>query len=314
MVVLTSSLMLSQQVSLRRTANIINGDQAKLFTLAAENLGMLLLKRDLKDTPNDHMGEDWALSSLTGVDIPIPGFEHLPEQDQPSVNVRIQDLNSRFNLNNLINKKGQASTKDLEMFKRLLRTIGLSEVENIANSIVDWVDKDIDPTFPDGAEDNDYMGLEIPYRAANQLFISPTELYLVKGMTPQIYEKLFPFIAVLPTRTKINVNTATAELLTSISDSLTMKDAQEIVKERDEKFKQSGFAKLDQFIKLNVIGALVKKDKKLLALITEKFSVQSDYFLVTSMAQYGEGRMNLYSVVARDKKKVRVVVRGQGSY
>ena len=47
---------------------------------------------------------------------------------------------------------------------------------------VDWLDEDIDPRPNSGAEDDYYMLQNPPYRAANRLMASASELRLVKGM------------------------------------------------------------------------------------------------------------------------------------
>jgi hypothetical protein len=57
--------------------------------------------------------------------------------------------------------------------------------EDVADSIVDWLDPDDDPR-PSGAESSYYQGLPQPYRTKNGPMNSLDELLLVKGMTPQL--------------------------------------------------------------------------------------------------------------------------------
>jgi type II secretory pathway component PulK len=57
--------------------------------------------------------------------------------------------------------------------------------EDIADSIVDWIDPDDDPR-PNGAESSSYTGMTPPYRCKNAPLDSVEELLLVRGMTPQI--------------------------------------------------------------------------------------------------------------------------------
>src|SRR5262249_2366769 len=56
--------------------------------------------------------------------------------------------------------------------------------EEIANSILDWMDADSDPR-PGGAEDEYYMALTPPYHCKNGPLDSLEELLFVKGVTPQ---------------------------------------------------------------------------------------------------------------------------------
>jgi len=55
--------------------------------------------------------------------------------------------------------------------------------------------------------------MKTPYRAANLLMQSVDELRLVRGFTPEIVEKLRPWITALPQPTEINVNTASKDVL-----------------------------------------------------------------------------------------------------
>ena len=57
--------------------------------------------------------------------------------------------------------------------------------DDIANSIIDWVDPDNDAA-PGGAESDYYNGLTPPYNAKNGPLDSLEELLLVKGVTPQL--------------------------------------------------------------------------------------------------------------------------------
>lgn len=79
----------------------------------------------------------------------------------------------------------------------------------IAASIVDWRDED-DIVTPGGAENAFY--LRNGYPCANEAFRSVYELLLVKGITPEIYEQLVPFVTIWGTG-KINLNTADKKVL-----------------------------------------------------------------------------------------------------
>ena len=79
----------------------------------------------------------------------------------------------------------------------------------MTESIIDWIDEDNNVTGIGGAETAYYTSLDKPYRPANQLFASVSELRLVKGMTEELYLHLLPLVSALPeTDTQINVNTA----------------------------------------------------------------------------------------------------------
>jgi type II secretory pathway component PulK len=58
--------------------------------------------------------------------------------------------------------------------------------EEIANSILDWIDADDTPRSS-GAENDYYSGLNPPYRCKNGPLNSPEEMLLIKGVTTQLF-------------------------------------------------------------------------------------------------------------------------------
>ena len=78
----------------------------------------------------------------------------------------------------------------------------------IAYSIVDWRDSDNSLSHPDyGAEDDYYEDLDTPYGCKDHLFESLDELLLVRGVTPELFEKIKPYVTIYGGGT-VNVNTA----------------------------------------------------------------------------------------------------------
>src|SRR3569623_366557 len=182
-----------QKLDVRRTANMIDGERAYVFALGVESWVQQVLARDRRDNQTDHLGEAWAkqLPAITVEGAVLAG--------------RLEDLQGRFNLNNLVDKD-KVSAVDVARFQRLLTSLAIDP--NISNAVVDWIDPDADTTYPDGAEDAEYLRATPPYRAANRPMASASELLLVRGVTSEIYLKLAPVVAALPGRTAINVNTA----------------------------------------------------------------------------------------------------------
>jgi len=127
-----------------------------------------------------------------------------------------------------VDATGKKIDLQVEILKRLLQELSI-EVSK-ADAIVDWVDADVDPTIPDGAEDDYYAGLTPAYQATNAAFTSVSELQLVKGFSLAVeaekedYELLLPHLAALPITedhpTAINVNTAAPEVIAALSPGL----------------------------------------------------------------------------------------------
>ena len=90
---------------------------------------------------------------------------HLPI-DNGEVFGTIEDLQGRFNVNNLLDNEGRIEEESLEQFRRLLNALGIDP--RFAGITADWIDTDREASFPDGAEDSIYTGMIPSYRTANQ--------------------------------------------------------------------------------------------------------------------------------------------------
>jgi len=277
-----------QQLDIRRTANLGDTGQAYLFALGVEEWGRQILIRDRQDNHTDTLGEDWAtvLPPLTVEGAVVAG--------------RIEDLQGRYNLNNLV-KDGAVSKPDLQRFQRLLRALDIDE--RLATAVADWIDPDVDPGFPDGAEDNDYLAQEPAYRTANAAMASPSELLRVKGFTSEIYRALAPYVFTFPQRTPINVNTATAPVLMALVEGMSRAEAEQLIEARGDK----GVNSIEAFMK----QAALKNQQQSIADI----SLASSVFLVSARVRYEHGRLRLYSLLSRSADaKTQVVMRAQGDW
>ncbi len=272
-----------QQIDIRRSANVLNLQQARAYTLGAEAWAQQILWRDARSSSSDHLQELWAMT--------LPPT--MVEGGQLSG--RLSDLQSQFNLNNLLKADGSVSELDVQRLQRLLTYLELPE-ELIA-VMIDWIDSDTDPTLPNGAEDNSYLLKDPAYRAANQLFSSVSELRLLHGMTDEIFQQLRLYITVLPQRTALNVNTMPAALLLSLSDSLTSSDVEMLIAARTEKPAETVSEWLAQ-------DALAGLDIK-----TEGLSVNSKYFLLHAEAQIDTAYAQLFSVLNRRSDVITVIRR-----
>lgn len=97
---------------------------------------------------------------------------------------------------------------------RLLEMVGVppgSERDTIADSILDWIDEDPFHRL-NGAEDEHYLRLTPPYRAKNGPLDSVEELRLIRGITPELYALLVPYLTVWGSG-RINLNTASEAVL-----------------------------------------------------------------------------------------------------
>jgi len=267
------------QVDVRRTGNLLHGEQAYAYALAAESWAEVILRRDASDSKIDTLAEDWA-TALPPIAVE-GGF----------VSGHIEDLQGRFNVNNLIGSDGKPSKPDLEYFKRLLGLLGVEP--GLATALLDWIDADINATFPDGAEDDIYLLETPPYRAANRPLVSTSELRLVKGYSADVIALLEPYITALPEPTALNVNTASPVVLQALHADLSTSDAEQIIEARGD----AGFTELESFLALDALAGL-KLDVDV--------GIQSDWFRVLTDVRIGRGQARLESRLYRNDNVLAV--------
>lgn len=270
------------QIDLRRTGNLLNGEQAYAYALSAESWASVVLREDLRDSQHDSLDEGWSTALP-----PIPvegGF----------VNGRVEDLQGRFNVNNVVKVGGDVNKLQLEYYKRLLDLLDLEPA--LAPALLDWLDGNIDATFPDGAEDDEYLRADIPYRAGNRPLVDVSELRLVKGYTPEVILALEPHVTVLPVPTPININTATPIVLQALHAELDESDIEQLIATRDE----TAFTDLKEFLAHDSLAGLE------IAVATD---IKTEWFSVLTDVSVGRGRARLESILYRKTGRPQIVSR-----
>ncbi|MDH3899452.1 MAG: type II secretion system minor pseudopilin GspK [Gammaproteobacteria bacterium] len=279
-----------QHIDVRRTGNLIHGEQAYDYALAAESWARVVLRRDAEDSDYDSLAEDWA-TALPPIAV-----------EGGLVDGAVEDLQGRFNLNNLANTQNQGEGEgagadqgaDFAYYKRLLDILGLEAA--LADTLVDWIDADINVRFPNGAEDEYYLLLDRPYRTANRSLVSVSELRLVKGYDQHAIELLLPHVTALPAETSINVNTATPLVLQALNTELSESDVSALIADRGE----NGYENINDFLSHNALAGLE---------LDTDVDINSDYFRVLTDVVIGQSRVQLESLLERESKKTRIVYR-----
>jgi general secretion pathway protein K len=148
---------------------------------------------------------------------------------------QIEDERSKLNLNDLATA-GDPNSKKTKVLrvKRLFALLQLNP--DLVDAIVDWVDADDIPEAA-GAESVYYQSLRPSYRAANAPLQTVRELRLVKGMTPEIVDKLLQYVTVYPQdgESRININTADLLVLQALDPRISQTMAGEIIQSRPYK-------------------------------------------------------------------------------
>jgi general secretion pathway protein K len=216
MAVIAATALDRLQLSTKLAANSASMAQARQYSYAAETIATARIEDLLAREPEQTtLAGDWM-----GRDIPVP-------IDGGIALARIQDADNCFNLNSLVFSSNGAAYDTaasrnsgaityaanilaIDQFANLMSLLQVpdNEAKGIAQAAADWVDSD-SSALPGGAEDEYYRGLANPYLPGNRLMADRSELNLVKGMTPAIYNRIKPWICALPRAelTAINPNT-----------------------------------------------------------------------------------------------------------
>ena len=276
-------------LDLRRTGGLAALNQAWQVALGAEAWAAQILNDDLTTSTQDDLSEDWAR--------PVPP---LPI-DGGMIEGQVEDMQGRFNLNNLLKADGTVDDVNVERFRRLL--LGVEVDPRWAGTLADWLDADTVDRFPDGAEDGVYSGQAPPYRTANGPVTTTTELMALPGFSLEDYARIRPHVAALPVGTKINVCTATGAVLSALVEGGTdFGDPEALTRNR----RDSCFPRLDD-LRVGVA------DEEFAAL-QSSLSENTNWFRITTIVSIGTSQLTLYSLLERNASgSVRAVVRSIGT-
>lgn len=186
----------------RRTGNTLVMDKAYEFALGAEALAAEAFQSD--DPKYDSLNEAWA----TPINLPL-------DEGIGDIKGHLDDLQGRFNINNLIDTSGKPNASALKQFEELLKSLDLNL--DYATLTLDWIDDDNNRSPLGGAEDAEYTAQKPPYLTPNMPITRTSELMSLIGMKYEDYLKLEPYIAALPPGSKLNVCTASDKVLNSLS-------------------------------------------------------------------------------------------------
>ena len=277
--VVTAGMIARQQLSIRSSSNQLSARQAWHYGLGGEALAQALLVRDLKQSggqqsaPVDHPREAWARKQA-----PF-------EVDGGRISVQIEDLAGRFNLNSLV-VNTQENPVARQRFERLLVALKIDPL--FAARLVDWLDKGQQLSGGSGAEDNEYLLLQPAYRAANRRLQDVSELRLLLELSEADYQRLLPYVSALPEDVRLNVNTASAVVLSTLVQGMSLQSAQELVQGRGAQ----GYRSPADFMAQPTLAAAGNQLNDL--------AVNSRFFQARSEVQLGERKRVLVSVLQRE--------------
>lgn len=207
--VLITGLIWRQEIQVRSLE--INRDRTQVAWLqrAATDFARLVLVEDQRNSQSDHLGESWALPL---VDSKVASF--LKTSDVPdeiaSVTVlgALTDAQGSFNLRNLWSADFKAvSASGVQSYATLLESLQLDGglAQDTAQSVLD-------------------RGLPL---------LDIEGLRFLPAYTKSVLAKLIPHVVVLPIASKINVNTASTEVLMAVVTGLSRQAADAFIVQRN---------------------------------------------------------------------------------
>jgi general secretion pathway protein K len=265
----------------RRTVTMFSLDQGFQIAMGAEAWAADILRKDtLGGSKVDDFTEEWAMPMPP---IPVEGGE---------VSGGLEDMQGRFNLNTLVKSESGVLVRDEQAVARFKALLNILELEEKwADMIVDWLDSDLDPGFPDGAEDNVYTSLTPAYRPPNMRITRASELLALHDFGIERYRRLEPFVTALPVGAKINLCTAPPEVL----DALLAGDREFTLARENvvEMRKQRCYPSLQDF------QGRLSADQKRELVDGEVIGESSSYFRANIWVTIGTTQFTLYSLLYR---------------
>jgi len=263
-------------------------DAQRAYHLASSGVhfGLCLLDQD-KEKGVDTLREDW--SRFEG---PLGNVE---EEEEVSLSGRVADESRKFPLHLVVTPEGTPDGLRVSQLRRLLLSLGLREA--LADPLIDWLDADSEDR-PDGAEESFYRSLEEPYSCANGPFQTIGQVFLVKGMKEiarfgdKGEKRLLDYLTIYSDG-RINVNTAPAEVLLSLSDRMDVSMVEAIMQYR----RNQDFEKVEDLTKIPAMeGSLFEEIKDLITVKATAFSLE-----FTGRCRGAQSRVRALAVRGQDR-------------
>jgi general secretion pathway protein K len=252
-------------------------------------LAKVLLEKDgEEDGARDTLDDDWAGN------LPLEGGKI----GDVSTDITITDQERLININRLNNRKNNDFVRIHLALSRLLEILELdiSGEYAILERITDYIDNNEEGDFEDGAKNGPLTTIE------EMLQIPGIQRWMIYGWTDEMGEQrkgLADFVGLWGIA-RVNLNTASKEVLRAISTEITEEDANNIVAYRDE---EEPFNTPLDLTKVTGMADIYKRDNKLIQYVT----TLSTYFEVRIRAEKDNVKKDVRAILRRQGKKVNML-------
>ncbi|WP_232425975.1 type II secretion system minor pseudopilin GspK [Teredinibacter turnerae] len=314
-------------LAITRAENRWYGVQANAYLMGAEEIAYMALKMDKEQDNESERGQVDTLEEFWSTQ--AAEFA----TDEGWLSGRLEDAQGRFNLNQLRAKVDDKARRSAEIYKhftepqrrfiRLLQCVNLGDEEsplyldvttaqNITEAVIDWLDNDSNVTGFGGAESDFYGQLEPPFSVPNGLMASVTELNLIRGMTPALYEKLLPLVIALPENQPLNVNTVPVEILRTLNRQddlypLSIEDGDVFVQNRGE------YKNVEDFV-ADAKQFFPDSDNGKNNFVADGLGVFTEYFIFYGEIQMGEHVRTSKALLYRNGTEVTTIRRTDANF
>lgn len=198
-----------------------DAQQASLAAASGVDGAVKLLELSLKTQQYSSLLDPWAAPQTI-------------EDDRGSITISIIEESGKLDINSIVFPNGTLNEDYYATARRLMERLGLST--GLCDAVADWIDTD-NSQRSGGAETGFYRSLPNPYDAKNGPVESYEELRMTTGFDEAILRKLNPFLTVyaeIPGSqlSKVNINTAPADLLAVLNAEMNDDLATRIVEYR----------------------------------------------------------------------------------
>ena len=268
--------------------------QARWLLTGALDWARVILREDARagdiNAPTDHLAEPWAVplqeARLSSFLSALPdGSGNTAEDDKLAQQVllsgHIVDLQSRLNVTNLLAGE-QLDAKTVIAFERLFDVLGVPPAQlNLLTQGLLAAQRQSSSTSSSAL---------MPQRLGQLTWL---------GLSPPALQTLSPHITVLPTRTAVNLNTASMQVLYASVPGLSVSAAQRLVEQRERQH----WTSVEAFQK--ALGRSVN--------LEGSHSVNSRFFEVLGRLRMPQTALQERSWLQRDSTDLKVLWRESGS-
>lgn len=225
-----TTLFVRESVTLRSIENRLALSQTRWIERAAVDWAKVILRSDAATGLIDHLGEPWAVPvAETRLDETVTAGARIGDQRRPAtLSGQLIDAQSRLNLAAMV-QSGQPSPVHMAAARRLFVLLDLPE------SLADAVAQRLVRSQPRTVEGRTVA-------AEQPALIRLAELVTVSGFDAATIERIEPFMTIVPlppdvpAATRVNLNTAAAEVLAAAIPELDLASARRFVERRRDTF------------------------------------------------------------------------------